>query len=56
MQVAENHQKVAADAERKIAEARGNSAQAVIQACGRAEAIKKEQLCLTPLYIDYLKV
>lgn len=57
VQVAENRRQVAvADAERKIAEARGDSAQAVIQAAGRAEAIKKEQLALTPLYIDYIKI
>lgn len=57
VQVAENQRQVAvAEAERKIAEARGDSAQAVIQASGRAEAIKKEQLSLTPLYIDYIKV
>ncbi|HRD58170.1 MAG TPA: hypothetical protein PK504_08980 [Ferruginibacter sp.] len=57
MQVAENRRQVAvAEAERKIAEARGDSAQAVIQAAGRAEAIKKEQMSLTPLYIDYIKV
>lgn len=57
VQVAENRRQVAvADAERKIAEARGDSAQAVIQAAGRAEAIKKEQMSLTPLYIDYIKV
>ena len=57
VQVAENRRQVAiAEAERKIAEARGDSAQAVIQAAGRAEAIKKEQLSLTPLYIDYMKV
>jgi regulator of protease activity HflC (stomatin/prohibitin superfamily) len=57
VQVAENQRQVAvAEAERKIAEARGDSAQAVIQAAGRAEAIKKEQLSLTPLYIDYIKV
>src|SRR5690349_18400444 len=56
-QVAENRRQVAvAEAERKIAEARGDSAQAVIQAAGRAEAIKREQLALTPLYIDYLKI
>ncbi|HNU89596.1 MAG TPA: SPFH domain-containing protein [Ferruginibacter sp.] len=56
-QVAENRRQVAvADAERKIAEARGDSAQAVIQAAGRAEAIKREQLSLTPLYIDYIKI
>ena len=57
VQVAENRRQVAvAEAERKIAEARGDSAQAVIQASGRAEAIKKEQLSLTPLYIEYIKV
>ncbi|HMU72211.1 MAG TPA: SPFH domain-containing protein [Ferruginibacter sp.] len=56
-QVAENRRQVAvADAERKIAEARGDSAQAVIQAAGRAEAIRREQLSLTPLYIDYIKI
>lgn len=57
VQVAENRRQVAiAEAERKIAEARGDSAQAVIQASGRAEAIKREQLSLTPLYIDYIKI
>ena len=57
VQVAENQRQVAvAEAERKIAEARGDSAQAVIQAAGRAEAIKREQLSLTPLYIEYIKV
>jgi regulator of protease activity HflC (stomatin/prohibitin superfamily) len=57
VQVAENRRQVAiAEAERKIAEARGDSAYAVIQAAGRAEAIKKEQTSLTPLYIDYIKV
>lgn len=57
VQVAENRRQVAmAEAERKIAEARGDSAQAVIQAAGRAEAIKREQLALTPLYIDYIKI
>lgn len=55
--MAENQRQVAvAEAERKIAEARGDSAQAVIQASGRAEAIKKEQLSLTPLYIEYIKI
>ncbi len=55
MQVAENSRQVAvAEAERKIAEDRGDLAQAVIQAAGRAAAIKKEQMSLTPLYIDYI--
>jgi regulator of protease activity HflC (stomatin/prohibitin superfamily) len=57
VQVAENERKVAeAEALRKIAVAKGDSAQAVIAASGRAEAIKREQLQLTPLYIEYLKV
>ena len=57
VQVAENQRQVAvADAERKIAQAKGDSAQAVIIASGRAEAIKKEQLSLTPLYIEYIKI
>ncbi|HEX8314868.1 MAG TPA: SPFH domain-containing protein [Flavisolibacter sp.] len=57
VQVAENQRQVAvAEAERKIAEARGDSAQAVIQASGRAEAIRKEQTSLTPLYIEYIKI
>ena len=55
VQVAENQRAVAiAEAERKIAEAKGDSAQAVIKAAGRAEAIKKEQLSLTALYIQYI--
>lgn len=45
-----------AQAQTQIAKAKGDSAQAVISASGRAEAVKKEQQFLTPLYIDYLKV
>ena len=57
VQVAENQRQVAvAEAERKIAQARGDSAKSVIEAAGRAEAIKKEQLSLTPLYIEYIKI
>jgi regulator of protease activity HflC (stomatin/prohibitin superfamily) len=57
VQVAENQRKVAeAEALRKIAVAKGDSAQAVIAASGRAEAIKREQMQLTPLYIEYLRV
>ncbi len=57
VQVAENQRQVAvAEAERKMAEARGDSAQAVIAASGRAEAIKREQISLTPMYIDYIRV
>lgn len=51
-------QKIVAEAEAQtqIARAKGDSAQAVIAAAGRAEAVRKEQQFLTPLYIDYLKV
>ncbi|MET0394764.1 MAG: SPFH domain-containing protein [Chitinophagaceae bacterium] len=57
VQVAENRRQVAiAEADRKIAQARGDSAQAVIEAAGRAEAIRKEQMSLTPLYIEYIKI
>lgn len=45
-----------AQAQTQIARAKGDSAQAVIAASGRAEAVRKEQQFLTPLYIDYLKV
>lgn len=45
-----------AQAQTKIATAKGDSADQVIRAAGRAEAVKKEQQYLTPLYIDYLKV
>lgn len=56
VQVAENDKKVAvANAQLKIATAKGDSAEAVILASGKAEAIKKEQLYLTPMYIEYIK-
>ena len=45
-----------ANAQTQIARAKGDSAQAVIAAAGRAEAVRKEQQFLTPLYIEYLKV
>lgn len=45
-----------AQAQTQIAKAKGDSAEAVIAASGRAEAVRKEQQYLTPLYIDYLKV
>jgi regulator of protease activity HflC (stomatin/prohibitin superfamily) len=45
-----------AEAQEKIARAKGDSAQAVIAAAGRAEAVRKEQQFLTSLYIEYLKV
>lgn len=56
VQVAENQKKVAeAEAARKIAIARGDSAQAVIAASGEAMAIKTKQRELTPQYIEYTK-
>lgn len=50
-------QKIVAEAEAQtqIARAKGDSAQAVIAAAGRAEAVKKEQQFLTPMYIEYIK-
>lgn len=50
--------KIVADAEaqEKIARAKGDSAQAVIQAAGRAQAVRLEQQALTPLYIEFLKI
>ena len=68
VKVAENQKNVAeAEAARKVAVARGNameqitlargdSAAAVIRAAGEAEAIKRKQVTLTPLYIEYLKI
>lgn len=57
VQVAENQKQVAiADAMRKIAIARGDSAKMVIEASGEAESIKRKQLTLSPLYIEYLKI
>ena len=56
-QAAENQKLVAiAEAERKIAVARGDSASAVIQAAGEAEAIRRKQLSLTPTYIEFIRV
>jgi regulator of protease activity HflC (stomatin/prohibitin superfamily) len=55
-QVAENNKKVAeAEAQTKIAIAKGDSAQAVIAAAGEARAIKEKQMTITPLYIDYIR-
>lgn len=57
VQVAENQRDVAiADAERKIALARGDSAQAVIAASGEANAIKLKQTSLTSDYLEYMKI
>ena len=45
-----------AQAQTQIAKAKGDSAQAVISASGRSEAVRKEQQYLTPMYIDYIRV
>lgn len=45
-----------AEANKKIASARGDSAEAVIRAAGQAEAINKLQKQLTPEYIEYTRV
>lgn len=45
-----------ADANKKIASARGDSSVAVIEAAGRAEAIRKLQQQLTPEYVEYTRV
>lgn len=50
-----DRQTAVAKAQQKIAEARGDSAQAVISASGRAEAIKKEQSVLTPTYVEFIR-
>lgn len=57
VQVAENQKQVAiADALRKVAIARGDSAKMVIEAAGEAEAIRRKQLTLTPMYVEYMKI
>jgi len=56
VQVAENQKKVAeAEALRKIAVAKGDSAQAVIAAAGEAAAMKLKQKELSQQYIEYIK-
>ena len=44
-----------AEANKKIAEARGDSASKVITAQGEAEAIKVKQQQITPTYVEYVK-
>lgn len=43
-------------ARKKIAEAKGDSAQVVIEASATAAAMRIKQLQLTPLYVEYLKI
>ncbi len=45
-----------AEALKKIAIARGDSAEAVIRASGEAKATQLKQQQLTPLYVEYMKV
>lgn len=45
-----------AEANKKIATARGDSAESVIRAAGQAEAINKLQQHLTPEYIEYVRI
>lgn len=57
VQVAENQRLVAiAEGDRKIAQARADSAAVVIAAAGEAEAIRRKQVTLNGTYIEYLKV
>ena len=57
VQVAENQKLVAiAEGEKRVAQARADSAALVIQAAGEAEAIRRKQVSLNQNYIDYLKV
>jgi regulator of protease activity HflC (stomatin/prohibitin superfamily) len=56
VQVAENQRLVAiAEGDRKLAQARADSAALVIKAAGEAEAIRRKQVSLTATYIEYLK-
>lgn len=48
-------QQSVAEANKMIAKARGDSASQVIEALGRAEAIRAMQQQLTPTYVDYLR-
>ncbi|MGN6419439.1 MAG: SPFH domain-containing protein [Pseudobacter sp.] len=57
VQVAENQRLVAiAEGDRKIAQARADSAAQVIAASGEAEAIRRKQVSLNGTYIEYLKI
>lgn len=45
-----------AEARKKIAQAKGDSAQVVIEASAAARAMQIKQLQLTPLYVEYMKI
>lgn len=45
-----------AEARKKIAQAKGDSAQVVIEASAAAKAMQIKQMQLTPLYVEYLKI
>lgn len=48
-------QKSIAEANKKIADARGDSASKVIAAAGEARAIQLKQQVVTPVYVEYIK-
>ncbi len=48
-------QSTTAEANKKIIAARGDSASAVIEAAGQAEAIRLKQREITPTYVEYIK-
>jgi regulator of protease activity HflC (stomatin/prohibitin superfamily) len=45
-----------AEARKKIAQAKGDSAQVVIEASAAAKAMQIKQMQLTPLYVEYMKI
>lgn len=45
-----------AEARKKIAQAKGDSAQVVIEASAQAKAMHIKQMQLTPLYVEYMKI
>ena len=57
VQVAENQKRVAeAEAQRKIAVAKGDSAELIIRALAEAQSTKIKQQQLTPMYLEYMKL
>lgn len=57
VQVAENQKRVAeAEAQRKIAVAKGDSAELIIRALAEAASTKIKQQQLTPMYLEYMKL
>ena len=55
--MAENQKRVAeAEAQRKIAVAKGDSAELIIRALAEAASTKIKQQQLTPMYLEYMKL